>query len=41
MLSRAKHGMYILGHAETLTANKKSNMWHEVTVHCTHLLELL
>ncbi|KAL3140347.1 hypothetical protein ABBQ38_004611 [Trebouxia sp. C0009 RCD-2024] len=30
MLSRAKHGMYILGHAETLTANKKSNMWHEV-----------
>lgn len=31
MLSRAKHGMYILGHAETLTANKNSNMWHEVT----------
>lgn len=30
MLSRAKHGMYILGHAETLTANKKSNMWHAV-----------
>ncbi|KAL3153759.1 hypothetical protein ABBQ32_013348 [Trebouxia sp. C0010 RCD-2024] len=30
MLSRAKHGMYILGHAETLTANKNSNMWHEV-----------
>ena len=41
MLSRAKHGMYILGHAETLTANKKSNMWHEVTVQRLSLLRLL
>lgn len=30
MLSRAKHGMYILGHADTLTASKKSTMWREV-----------
>lgn len=30
MLSRAKHGMYILGHVDTLTANKKSTMWREV-----------
>lgn len=30
MLSRAKHGMYILGHADTLTANKKSAMWPRV-----------
>ncbi|KAL0023606.1 hypothetical protein WJX77_006297 [Trebouxia sp. C0004] len=31
MLSRAKHGMYILGHADTLTASKKSTMWRQVT----------
>ena len=31
MLSRAKHGMYILGHADTLTASKKSTMWREVS----------
>ena len=31
MLSRAKHGMYILGHADTLTASKKSTMWRQVS----------
>ena len=30
MLSRAKHGMYILGHADTLIASKKSTMWRQV-----------
>ena len=30
MLSRAKHGMYILGHADTLTANTKYAMWPQV-----------
>ena len=30
MLSRAKHGMYILGHADTLIASKRSQMWRQV-----------
>lgn len=34
MLSRAKHGMYILGHADTLTAHKKSAMWPQVCSLC-------
>lgn len=32
MLSRAKHGMYILGHADTLNASKKSTMWRQVVL---------